>query len=386
MDGCRHPPRTGEKNCPVLLIGQREQLRVGTTDNAVMPTLSLEPLAFEAFFWMTIVTLFCIVIDLGLLTLLPRLGLSFGSPVMPMLMFSSGRLVPVAAAVFLLSRLTLLSRFEVQCFAALVCLLELTLTALAIYGLYVEPFRLGVTHVRLHSRRFYPDRPLRVLQISDLHVERITSREREVVLQAQILQPDLIVLTGDYLNLDYNADPTAIRDARVVLSGLHAPLGVFAILGTAGVDRPASMAQLFDGLSIRLLDDEAVRLALPLSGLHIVGVNVRPGDAAVLESCVAALPADTYKLLLYHTPDLIETAAAVGVDLYLAGHTHAGQVRLPFFGALVTSSRYWKRYESGRHLLGKTTLYVSRGIGMEGLRMPRIRFLAPPEVVLIELG
>jgi len=93
---------------------------------------------------------------------------------------------------------------------------------------------------------------------------------------------------------------------------------------------------------------------------------------------------DTFTLLLYHSPDLIEGAAAHEIDLYLAGHTHGGQIRLPLFGALFTASTYGKRYEMGRYQMGDTTLYVSRGLGMEGMGAPRARFLCPPEVVLVE--
>ena len=78
-------------------------------------------------------------------------------------------------------------------------------------------------------------------------------------------------------------------------------------------------------------------------------------------------------------------AAAEGVDLYLAGHTHGGQWRVPGFGALLTSSQYWKRYEAGAYREGDTQLYVSRGIGLEGFGTPRARFFCPPEVVSIAL-
>jgi hypothetical protein len=101
---------------------------------------------------------------------------------------------------------------------------------------------------------------------------------------------------------------------------------------------------------------------------------------------MAAAPADAYTLLLYHTPDLIETASASSVDLYLAGHTHGGQIRLPFHGAVFTFSEYGKKYEMGEYIVGPTTLYVTRGLGMEGFNMPRARFLCPPEIVLVELG
>jgi predicted MPP superfamily phosphohydrolase len=82
---------------------------------------------------------------------------------------------------------------------------------------------------------------------------------------------------------------------------------------------------------------------------------------------------------------MMPVAADVGVDLYLAGHTHGGQLRLPFFGALVTASIYGKRYEMGAYREGNTLLYVSRGLGMEGKGAPRARFLCPPEIVLFTL-
>lgn len=89
-------------------------------------------------------------------------------------------------------------------------------------------------------------------------------------------------------------------------------------------------------------------------------------------------------LTAYHTPDPVE-ALPPGVDLYLAGHTHGGQVRLPFYGALITMSRFDKRYEMGRYEVNGTTLYVNRGIGSEGDGLGRARLLARPEITVIDL-
>lgn len=97
------------------------------------------------------------------------------------------------------------------------------------------------------------------------------------------------------------------------------------------------------------------------------------------------LPPDAFTILLYHRPDLIEAAAQAGVSLQLSGHTHGGQMRLPGWGALVTGSSFYKKYEMGRYQVGSTTLYVSRGVGMEGRGMPRARFLCPPEMVEVRL-
>ena len=108
-------------------------------------------------------------------------------------------------------------------------------------------------------------------------------------------------------------------------------------------------------------------------------------DGPKLDRARAAVPPEKYTLLLYHSPDLMPEASRAGIDLYLCGHTHGGQIRLPLWGAVVTSSKYGKRYEMGCYQAGSTTLYVSRGIGLEGKGAPRMRFLCPPEIELFEL-
>jgi hypothetical protein len=91
-------------------------------------------------------------------------------------------------------------------------------------------------------------------------------------------------------------------------------------------------------------------------------------------------------ILLYHSPELMPLVQQYPVDLYLCGHTHGGQVRFPFYGALITSSSLGKRYEMGPYVEQGTTLYISRGIGLEGLSAPRIRLLCPPEIILFTLS
>jgi predicted MPP superfamily phosphohydrolase len=97
------------------------------------------------------------------------------------------------------------------------------------------------------------------------------------------------------------------------------------------------------------------------------------------------VPADAFTLLLYHSPDLIREAVAQQIDLYLGGHTHGGQLRLPILGPIYTGSKFGRAYASGLYREGGTGMYISRGIGMEGSNMPRARFLCRPEIVSIEL-
>ncbi len=266
-------------------------------------------------------------------------------------------------------------------------LVNLALLAALVDALYVEPFRLQISYVQVPAP--VASLHLRIVQLSDLHFERTTKRERAVLEIVRQLQPDLIVLTGDNLNTSYLDDPTAQQDARDFMKQLSAPYGVYAIAGTPTTDTPEALAAVLGGLpNITLLQDEVYRLDVRGRPVYLVGITNRKGrvDRPILQRVMQQVPADAPTILLYHTPDLIAEASAAGVDLYLAGHTHGGQVRLPWYGSVITSSAYGKRYDAGRFQVGPTTLYVSRGIGMEGRGMPRVRFLCPPEVVEIEWG
>jgi predicted MPP superfamily phosphohydrolase len=150
------------------------------------------------------------------------------------------------------------------------------------------------------------------------------------------------------------------------------------------------MSILFDGLAnIRVLNNEILPLSLPGGTIYLIGVTMGRSsgpDEQVLRTLITNLPTDAYSILLYHTPTLINTAKSKGLNLYISGHTHGGQVRLPFYGAIFTDAAYGKKYEMGAYTFGPTTLYVSRGVGMAGGLLPRIRFLCPPELVMFELG
>ncbi|MCC7358944.1 MAG: hypothetical protein IT317_05675 [Anaerolineales bacterium] len=269
-------------------------------------------------------------------------------------------------------------------------------TLLVLYGFWVEPHRLSLTRQALRSPKLPSERPLRLLHLGDLHAEiAVTRRERALIEQVRAAQADLILFSGDYLNLSYLHDQRAWAAARAVLETLRAPLGVYAVSGSPAVDLPEVVPQVLAGLSnIRWLQDELVTVWHAGVPVDIVGLTCThkpfvdgPRLHAVLSQAHGSAPAASrpFTILLYHTPDLAPEAAEAGIDLQLSGHTHGGQVRLPFYGALFTASLYGKRFEAGRRAEGGLTLYVTRGLGMEGKGAPRVRFLAPPEIILWEL-
>jgi predicted MPP superfamily phosphohydrolase len=332
------------------------------------------------------------------LALLPRMGRSFG-PVTPTLL----ALALVHTSTFFALGLIwpmVMPDPSTHSWQALLTsiLLNLALSAVAFYATWIEPFDVGVTQEGLSSPKLEGESPLRLLHITDLHIEKITPRERQALGLVKELAPDVIVLTGDYLTLTSAHDASAHGEARRLLqqlcdaAGPHCP--VFAITGSPPVDPPDTVPSIFEDLPITWLVDKTIELDFNGNRVRVAGVRCtadRHRDGPRLRRLLEDETEQhstgrPFLLLLYHSPDLIPDAVELGVDLYLCGHTHGGQIRLPVFGAVFTSSDFGKRYEMGRYEEGHTTLYVSRGLGMEGLGAPRARFLAPPEIVLWTLS
>lgn len=311
------------------------------------------------------------------LALLPRLGRSFGPVTPPLLALTIARV-----------SLTLTAALLWGTGPALVALtaVQLGISAVSLYATWIEPFRIEITQAELCSPALDgPDR-VHVLHISDLHVERVSPREKKLLSLVALLDPDLIVLTGDYLNLSSVHDSESQSEVRQLLGDLcdasRAP--VYAIPGSPPVDLSHVVPRIFEGLPIIWLNDEVADIVINDQDLRLAGLRCtgeRSRDAPRLRDLLASTPDGKFTVLLYHSPDLMPEALELGVDLYLCGHTHGGQIRVPLFGALITSSEFRKRYEMGRYEENGTTLYVSRGLGMEGLGAPRARFLSPPEIV-----
>ncbi len=266
--------------------------------------------------------------DWALLWLLPRRNVSYGPVEPPLLALAGARWLLALTGAVLSAWIGLSPGWAL----GLLAFLYGAISALSVYGLVIEPFRLTVTETTLCSAKLALDAPpVRVLQMGDFHIERrLTRRERDVLARVKALAPDVILLTGDYLNLSYVYDQEAQQAARAFLSRLDAPLGVYAVSGSPPVDPPAVVEKLFDGLdNIRLLRNEHAALDVRGQRFYVVGV-VCSHDPAIdpgrLWESLAGAPQDAFIVVLYHSPDLMAEMVEAGVDLHLAGHTHGGQV------------------------------------------------------------
>tara|TARA_B100000809_G_C15070076_1_gene505654 strand:+ start:26 stop:1219 length:1194 start_codon:yes stop_codon:yes gene_type:complete len=237
----------------------------------------------------------------------------------------------------------------------------------------------------------YPDLPpdlegLRILQLSDMHVgPYVGLNDVERLLQrAAALEPDLVVVTGDIC--DHLPDYLATLQR---LEGLSPPLGTYASLGNHEYFRGLrAVRACFDQSSIPLLVEEGITIPVGAARLHVTGADDPRflGDAAAharlrrsVEASLDGAPADAFQLLMSHRSQAFDTAAPLGVQLTLSGHTHGFQ--LGFGGRSLFDSWLPKKYIWGHYGGGATQLYTSAGVG----HWFPFRLGCPPEAPLFTL-
>jgi hypothetical protein len=247
------------------------------------------------------------------------------------------------------------------------------------YGYFIEPYWPEITRVRITSAKLSSlARPIRIAHISDLHSDpkpRLESKLPELIAAEK---PDIILFTGDAIN-----SPEALPVFKECLRLIAAIAPTFVVRGNwdASFHR---RSDLVSDTGAEELRSAAKRIEIEGAILWIGGVAA--GQEVDLTETFKEAPQADFKVFLHHYPDEIEEVSLAGIDLYCAGHTHGGQIALPFYGALITLSRYGKRYEAGLYRVRDTWLYVNRGIGMEGGPAPRVRFCARPEITIIEVA
>jgi predicted MPP superfamily phosphohydrolase len=260
-------------------------------------------------------------------------------------------------------------------------------TLLVIYAFWFEPQRLTVSHESLATDKLPKGARIRLLHFGDLHIERITPRDQKLVKKINQLKADLILFSGDLLSYSNLDDPNSWTDTRWVFDQLKAKHGIYAVRGSPAVDEDYVVDAIYEGINVNLLENEVAEVKLDDGTVTILGLSCshKPHIDGVNLKSLTALNENSFRILLYHSPDLAPLAAQDSVNLQLSGHTHGGQVRLPVFGALFAASLYGKRFEMGRYKVDEMILYVTRGLGMEGMAAPRVRFLSPPEIVIWEV-
>jgi predicted MPP superfamily phosphohydrolase len=223
---------------------------------------------------------------------------------------------------------------------------------------------------------------LRIVQLTDIHHGPYLdlARVEHAVDLANSLSPDVIALTGDYVH----RSPKFIRPCFQALARLRAPLGVFGVLGNHDHWEDAALTRAeMRRAGIMELTNTGTWVERNGERLYFAGVGDLWEDTQDLPRALSVVPPNGCAILLSHNPDYFpEAAKDWRVQLMLAGHTHGGQVVLPFIGPPVVPSRFGRKYASGLVTEHNQRIYISRGVGTV---TPPIRFNCPAEVTLITL-
>lgn len=218
----------------------------------------------------------------------------------------------------------------------------------------------------------------RILHLSDLHVDALSELGASIAKAIENVAADICVMTGDYRFATHGSCLKPYRGMRLVLDAIHCP--VYAILGNHD---PAEMGVALEEMGATMLINEALPLQRGDSAIWLAGAedtfDYRCHD---MPATFCEVPGNTFTILLAHTPDLYAEAAARNVRLYLCGHTHGGQIRIPGIGAVMSNSDAPKEYTYGLWRHAGMHGYTSGGAGCS---MLPIRFNCPAEVTVFEL-
>lgn len=223
----------------------------------------------------------------------------------------------------------------------------------------------------------------RMVQISDIHMGTGMNQDSltDVVHLINAQQPDLVAITGDFVT---HGDVRHYAPALIEpLSQLQARDGVVCVMGNHDFWTDAGMMrEVVRASHITDVSNSHITLERDHSLLHIAGVDTIWYQQDRLDLVLESLPDSGAAVLLAHEPDFADTSAASGrFDLQISGHSHGGQVVIPFVGPPVTP-RHGQKYVAGQYQVGSMIQYTNRGIGTA---WPPVRFNCPPEITVFTL-
>lgn len=252
----------------------------------------------------------------------------------------------------------------------------------------IEPRFLDLERITVPIRDLpAPFEGYRIAFVTDIHYPRNTSRDyiRRAVELGNSIRPDLYLFGGDFVEGGrFAKSGERVPNLSGLLEGANAPDGVFAVLGNHdwSVDGDATRAEVERVSRARFLDNASVRLRRGGEEIALAGLEDLWCRRPDLDVALAGIPEEMPRLLLSHNPDTAEATNGSGrVDLQISGHTHGGEIVIPFYGPPYLPSRYGTKFAQGLVRGALHRVYVSRGIASPR----RARFNCRPEVTAITL-
>jgi len=223
-----------------------------------------------------------------------------------------------------------------------------------------------------------PFEDFRIVHISDVHIKRFGRREKKVVEAVNDLNPDALFITGDVVSRHVP------EEVEKFLWGIKAKYGKWAVLGNREHEcclTGEKVKRCYEKYGVTLLINENDRLYIKESFIGVIGVDDPFTLHDNLIRALDGLPENSPRVLLSHSPGIVNEACERGISLVLSGHTHGGQIALPGIGSLMRP-REWSGYVAGKYRKNGTQIYVNRGIGTSTIPL---RLFCPSEIALIRL-
>ena len=294
----------------------------------------------------------------------------------------------VAALYLVFALLRRNSRHTLFFLSGLYAFIGMDLFLLRYYVTHLEPERLLVRQVQLKTPKL--DQTVRILHISDIQAGSVGPYQEKIFDRIESLKPDLIINTGDFLQI---IPPASFEDEweklHALIERVNPDLGTYGVFGDTEIElyriQPKELEPLVM-LSSRERRIEIGSSAISLHGLSLYQSKTGPWAMRSVEQWLEQADRGDFKILFGHAPDYATIVGYLPIDLCLAGHTHGGQVNLPFYGPLVIGSSVPKDWAKGFRKIGIPYLNVSAGAGSNRRHgLPPLRFNCPTEITLIEL-
>ena len=257
-------------------------------------------------------------------------------------------------------------KFIAKLFLYIIIILIFTI----IYAKFIGTYGLITKEYPIYSSNITNDYDgLKIVHFSDLHYKRNITNKKvdEIIEEINLINPDIVVFTGDLIDEDYDITKNDIKYLKKALKKINSKYGKYTIFGNHDYQHIDTIKEIYDESEFTYLDNSYdIIYSKNKEKLFIGGISSVIKKENKLESFIDILKDNSinYKIFLIHEPDIIDNILKeYNIDLILAGHSHNGQIRLPIIGAVYTPE-YAKKYYDEYYKINNTDLYISSGIGV----------------------
>lgn len=260
--------------------------------------------------------------------------------------------------------------------------LILIISLIAIYAIYIEPNNLIIKEYKIENKNI-PDSfdGLKIVHFSDVHYGSSVDLKylKKIVKKINSQKPDIVIFTGDLLDERYKYTEKDIKNIKNELEKLNSTLGKFAVSGDHDIKHEESFKKIIDKTFYLLENEEKLLYYKESTPISLIGLS----DASETKVNYETLESENnyFRFIIAHEPDEYEKIKNYNFNIQLSGHSHNGQIRIPFIGAIYTPEGA-KKYYDEYYKLDNKEIFVSNGIGTSGIN---IRFNSKPSINLYRL-